>query len=232
VLAYHNTFVSPDIALNLQTPITQHDFVIANNLFVGPATVAGRTVDWTAAIDNGVFDYNGYFPDDGYWFGTVGAPRTFPDLASAQAAGIELGGRVLAGAIFANGFVAPADHIGVVAPPDLALADASNAIDSGVVLPGINGRFAGAAPDLGARERECPAPYYGPRPRGMEGVTNPVDCSVDDVVPGGDAGANNDAGSDPGDPGGGCCDASDPESSLVLWIAVAALVLARRRVRV
>jgi MYXO-CTERM domain-containing protein len=204
VLIYHNTFVSPDIALNLQTPITQHNFVIANNLFVGPATVAGRTVDWTAAIDNGVFDYNGYFPDDGFWLGTVGSPRTYPDLAAAQAAGVEVNGRALAQPVFASGFVAPADYREMVVPPDLALADASNALDVGLAVPGINGAHIGAAPDLGARERGCVAPYYGPRPEGMEALTNPVDCSADDIVPGAD-------GEPPGDDvpggGGGCCQA-------------------------
>lgn len=233
VLIYHNTFVSPDIALNLQTPITQHNFVIANNLFIGPATVPGRVVDWTAAIDRGTFDYNGYFPDGGFWFGTVGSPRTFPDFASAQAGGVEVNGRLVDGAgLFADGFVAPADYHTLVTPPDLALADGAGALDAGVLLVGIDGHHDGAAPDLGARERGCPAPYYGPRPTGMEALTNPVDCSRDDVVPMTDAAPGSDGPGGPGGGGGGCCDSSggSPVSAALLaGIVALAVALGRRR---
>ena len=228
VLIYHNTFVSPEIALNLQTPITQHNFVIANNLFVGPATVPGRTVDWTAAIDRGTFDYNGYTPDQGFWFGTVGSPRTYPDRAAAQAAGVEVDGRVLATPLFASGFMAPADYHELIAPPDLGLADTSNALDAGLVLPGIDGEYLGTGPDLGARERGCVAPYYGPRPEGMEALTNAVDCSADDVVPGADA---EPPGDDTPGGGGGCCQtgAGAPGGPAGLAGLVLLTLLRRRR---
>ncbi|MCC7174082.1 MAG: hypothetical protein IT159_02715 [Bryobacterales bacterium] len=36
------------------------------------------------------------------------------------------------------------------------------AIDAGVVLPGVNDGFTGAAPDLGALELGAPEPHYGP----------------------------------------------------------------------
>ena len=232
VLIYHNTFVSPDIALNLQTPITQHNFAIANNLFVAPAQIAGRTVEWTAAIDRGEFDGNGYFPDAGYWFGTVGTARTFATLADAQAAGIETRGRVLTAPIFAGDVTAPATYTEVLAPADLVLAATSNAIDAAIELPGINARHVGAGADLGARELGCPAPHYGPRPAGSELVTNLVDCSADDVPPGGgDAGTT---GEPPGSQGsgGGCCQAPrDARGTLVLVAAVAFGAFGRRRHR-
>ncbi len=47
--------------------------------------------------------------------------------------------------------------------PDLRLKAGSKAIDAGVPLPGINDRFRGAAPDLGAYEFGDPVPHYGPR---------------------------------------------------------------------
>jgi hypothetical protein len=229
VLVYHNTFVSPDIALNLQTPITQHNFVIANNLFVGPAQPAGRTVEWTAAIDRGVFDGNGYFPDSGYWFGTVGSARTFATLAEAQAAGIETQGRVLTTPIFEGGITAPGSYTSVLAPAALVLAASSNAIDAGITLPGINSRHIGAGPDLGARELGCPAPQYGPRPAGSELVTNLVDCSADAMPPGGDAGTDKPPGDDDAGGGGGCCQAPrDARGTLVVAIACV-LGLQRRR---
>ena len=104
-LIYHNTSVSPKIALNLQTPVTGHNFEVNNNLFVGPRVLAGsRTVDWTELIDQGEFDFNGYFPDGGFRFGT----QSFPNFASLQASGVfEAGGTLLTEPIFAGGFVGP-----------------------------------------------------------------------------------------------------------------------------
>jgi hypothetical protein len=46
---------------------------------------------------------------------------------------------------------------------DFSLADGSAAVDAGIYLPGINDVMTGSAPDLGAYERNLPAPHYGPR---------------------------------------------------------------------
>ncbi|HEY5938725.1 MAG TPA: hypothetical protein VIU61_28935 [Kofleriaceae bacterium] len=227
VMVYHNTFASPDIALNLQTPITQHNFVIANNLFVAPAAITTRVVDWTAAIDRGVFDGNGYAPDTGYWFGTVGTPRTFATLAAAQAAGIETSGRIVTEPLFASGFVAPAVYTAALPPPDLALADTSNAVDAALDLPGINSRRIGAAGDLGARERGCPAPHYGPRAEG-DTTTTIIDCAAGDPEPpGGDGGPGGDGPSD----SGGCCQSGRAPASAVVLVLLVGLALRRRRAR-
>jgi hypothetical protein len=234
-LIYHNTFVSPELALNLQTPITQHNFVIANNLFVGPAQLAGsRTVEWTAAIDGGRFDHNGYYPDGGFWFGVVaGENRIYDSFAAVLAAGeVEQAGVLLARPIFAGDLVGPpGDGMAAGAPPDFALAIDSSAIDRGEIIPGISSHFVGDAPDLGARESGCAQPLYGPRPAGMEAVTNPVDCAagdggLDPASDGGPDGARDDAG------GGGCgCRATGrraPQSGLLL-VLLTALALARAR---
>jgi hypothetical protein len=107
VLAYHNTFVSPDHALNLQTPNTSHHFAVENNLFVGPTVLSApwhRVVDWSGPIDDGLFDYNGYFPDGPFQF-------TYPSrgyvnwasFAAMQAGAVEVNGTALNGPIFATG---------------------------------------------------------------------------------------------------------------------------------
>lgn len=182
VLIYHNSFASPNLALNLQTPITQHNFVIANNLFVGPEQLAGtRTVDWTAALDDGTFDYNGYYPDGGFWFGVVdGMNQIYADFAEAMASGaVEANGVLLSRPIFAADFVGPADAMAHQDGADFTLAAGSNAIDRGLALPGINTGAPGG-PDLGARELGCPAPIYGPRPEGQDDVIARIDCSPDD----------------------------------------------------
>lgn len=228
-LIYHNTFVSPARALNLQASITQHDFVIANNVFVGPASPTGRAVDWTATIDNGVFDANGYFPDAGYWFGSAGSPRTFATLAEAQAANIERNGRVLTTPIFEDGLTPPATYASEVARAAFGLAPGSNARDAAQPLAGINSRHIDTAADLGARERGCPAPHYGPRPAGSELVTNLVDCGADDPMLGADGGMDPPGTMPPDGSDGGCCQTPrDVRGSLALAVLVA-LGLRRRR---
>jgi hypothetical protein len=179
VLIYHNTFVSPERALNLLSTITQHNFVFANNLFVGPdALWDERSVDWRAGIDAGVFDYNGYYPGGAFMFGTVaGVDRLFASFAQAQAAGVETHGSLLSSSIFQGGFVGPVNEEFRHSPPDFTLSLGSNAIDRGARLPGINDGFTGTAPDLGALEIGCPVPAYGPRPMGQESATWRINCT-------------------------------------------------------
>ena len=227
VHVHHNTFVSPRRALDLQSTVTQHDSVITNNLFIGPApTAAGRTVEWTAPLDSVVFDSNGYAPDEGFWFGTVGAPRTFASLAAAQAAGIEVAGRVLVEPVFEPTFPAPATYTTALPRAWLQLASTSNAVDAGRVLVGINTLHAGTAPDLGASERGCPEPDIGPRTPGARLQTIRVDCAAPPVPP---------PGGIPGDDlpvpaeASGCCQASRAPHGTLALAAALGLVLRRRR---
>jgi MYXO-CTERM domain-containing protein len=87
--------------------------------------------------------------------------------------------------------VGPTDEQSVHEPPTLALADGSNAIDAGIVLPGIDGRAPGG-PDLGAVERGCAAPFYGPRDAADAARVGAIDCTIDEGT-----------GSGGGDPGTG-----------------------------
>jgi uncharacterized protein (TIGR03382 family) len=196
-LIFHNTFVSGDMALNLQTPITGHNFRIENNLFVGPATLTGaRTVEWTAGVDGGVFDANGYFPDGGFWLGVVGGMnRVYDDFAGVMASGEAEGdGVLLADPIFASGVLGPTDEMTAAMAVDFELADGSNAIDAGHVLAGIGDGFMGAGPDLGAREQGCAAPSFGPRPADQEDVVSAVNCPSE--TPGGTDTGGSEGGAD------------------------------------
>ena len=170
ILALHNTFVSAQIALNLKTPIMSHYFVVANNLFIGPKGPGlKQVVNWEAPFQTGLFDYNGYFPDGTFTFNRFHAKvQHFPTLAVMQTYGLETHGLVLTAPVFQNGFLMDENLRGIVQPVDLSLAGNSAAVDRGVYLPNINDGFAGNAPDLGALERGCPAPVYGPRPEGMD----------------------------------------------------------------
>jgi hypothetical protein len=178
VLAYHNTFVSPAIALEVATNATSHHFGVENNLFVGPALLAGtRTVDWTAPIDAGHFDWDGYFPNGGFRFNLPPAGLvSFPDFAALQAGGLETNGVLLTQPIFASGLTAPASYAVTMAPQDVTLDATSNALDHGRVLPNVNDGFMGAAPDLGALERGCPLPIFGVRPDGIDERNEPFGC--------------------------------------------------------
>src|SRR6185295_3144097 len=124
------------------------------NLFVGPATLAGtRTVDWTAPIVDGLFDANGYYPDGGFRFnlppdGLV----SYPSFAAMQSTGMETDGSLLAEPIFASGLAAPASYTGEHTASDATLDASSNAVDVGIVLPGVTDHYQGLAPDLGALE--------------------------------------------------------------------------------
>jgi hypothetical protein len=174
IFVLHNTFVRPAPALNVQTSATSHHFLVANNIFVGPSPVGPRVVDWSGPIDDGVFDYNGWFPDGRCDFGAAG---DWPSFAAMQAAGVfENGGLRLAADTFASGLLAPTTYQGLLAPQDVTLADTAAAVDQALALPNVNDLFAGGGPDLGALEQGCPLPVYGVRPPGVDETNEPFWC--------------------------------------------------------
>lgn len=180
ILSFHNTFVSARMALELHTPTMSHYFAIANNLFVGPkGSGLMKVVNWEGPFQTGVFDYNGYFPDGIFYFNQFKAEtKEFPTMRVMQSHGLEAHGVALAAPVFENGFLLDEGAGGFVEPLDLSLAANSGALDRGVYLPNINDGFTGAAPDLGALERGCPAPVYGPRPEGMDESNMVSGCPV------------------------------------------------------
>ena len=215
-LIFHNTFISPRHAINLQASATAHDFRLINNLYVGPdALESGKVVDWSVPIDNGLLDGNGYYPDGFFDFG--GADK-WDGFALMQMAGkFEANGVLLLGETFESGLKAPASYIEAVPEVDVTLAAGSSAVDAALPLPGVNSVFAGGGPDIGARELGCAAPIYGVRPEGVDENSAPDGCEGGGETDSGaetgaetdsDSGATSDAsGSDTATPTGG---ASDP----------------------
>jgi len=174
MLVLHNTFVSPEQALNLQTPAVSRHFVVENNLFVGPSPAGPRVVDWSAGVVDGTIDANGWFPDGRFDWDDAG---DWPSFAAMQSAGsFEGHGTLLAQPIFASGLMAPSTYTVTLAAQDVGLAAASNAVDRGVVFPNVNDGFTGAAPDLGALERGCPVLLFGVRPDGIDETNAPIGC--------------------------------------------------------
>jgi hypothetical protein len=97
--------------------------------------------------------------------------------------------------IFASGLTAPVDFMAQAMPPaSFAPALSGSALDRGQRLVGFNASAQGAGPDLGAWESGCPAPLYGPRPRGQESYSTPVDGCGSTGGTGGAAGAGGMAG--------------------------------------
>lgn len=190
---FHNTFVSPRHAINLQAAATAHDFRISGNLFVGPAAPeAGKTVDWSVPIDGGVLDGNGWYPDGIFDFDNAG---NWPSFAAMQAAGVfEAAGRLLDAGTFQSGLAAPADYTVALPDPDATLAPASPAVDAAPAMPGINHNFAGAGPDLGALELGCDPPLYGPRPEGVDEASDPPGCTTGGETTGGETTTTDTAG--------------------------------------
>jgi hypothetical protein len=175
VLVYHNTFVSPTRALTVLSPLPNYNSVLMNNLFIGPAAPhEGQTADWSAPIDGVAFDYNGYFPDGKFFFRTPVAVAVAPSLAAVVTTfGLEQHGRVMNAATLAGSLIGPIDFQTRKPPTDPVLSSTSLAADAALALPNINAAYSGAAPDMGALERGCPAPVYGPRTTENE-ETNPA----------------------------------------------------------
>ncbi len=247
VFVLHNTFVSPEVALNLQTPITIRDVTVINNLFVGPDTTArGFTVDFTPTLERVVFDGNGYYPDGRFWFGREGGSNLLWDsFAEVRAGGrFEASGALVGADVFEGGLAPPASYTEEVARATPFPAAGSAAIDRGLPLPGL-GAPVGAGPDLGALERGCPAPAWGPRPIGVD-ETLPYRCGGPvlmedggvadrDAGPGADAGgARRDAASaadaGAGETGGGCgCRMVGGPASAWPLVPLALALVRRRR---
>jgi hypothetical protein len=138
-LVYHNTFltsVADTDALVLMTPGFSTRLTSRNNLYAGPGHALRK--DSTIPIDFDYDDLHAGGPSLVRWYAT-----DFPTLLSLQAG------------------VGQEPH-GLCAPP--ALADAAHGnftplpgsalIDRGLAIAGIDDGFAGAAPDIGAVERD------------------------------------------------------------------------------
>lgn len=182
VFVYHNTFLSNQFALNMQASAAVHHFVIENNLFIGPPdNYENDTVDWWSVIDDGIFDYNGYWPNLYFSFLTKSGLLKVWQLTGLQQAGMETHGTIVGDAngptAFAGGQTAPLDYTIKVLPQDLTLAANSPALNRGLVVPNVNDGFNGSAPDLGAREVGCPAPTFGPRQAGVDETNQTVGCT-------------------------------------------------------
>jgi hypothetical protein len=164
-LIFNNTTVKKGQPLMVSTPERANNIHVCNNLFVG--TAGG--MDFGVFLDNSSCDYNAVAAEDLKqhirW-----SKKNMPPLEElkksgpVQQHGLEF--KYPGAALFAADVKIPADPK-VAAPISanaLQLKEGSPAVDAALLLPGLNSRFKGKGPDLGAYELGAPLPHYGPRP--------------------------------------------------------------------
>lgn len=174
----HNTIIAENG--NRQTYSNAH---FRNNLFLGTDAIDRALAVFPINTAYSTYDYNGYRPNkNGGSQYILIAPekgkiidynlknenaRSFSSLKDfAASSGYETHGVELDYNVF-NALSAP-DYLnphGVYHASDLdfTLKSTGKAVDRGILLPNINERFKGKAPDLGALESEELLPTYGPR---------------------------------------------------------------------
>jgi hypothetical protein len=156
----HNTVVKHGDGFNAYPGTPIRALYARNNLFLGGAagsfagfsSGSGRVVD-LADLDttSSSLDYNGYGTQLAEFRGRIGASG-FTGLAQLRSLTSEAHAVQLGYDSFASAVAYPADPTQVLLAPALDLAENAPAVDAGIALPGINDDYAGAAPDLGARE--------------------------------------------------------------------------------
>jgi len=185
ILAYHNT--SSGIVTRDDKPGSNVHF--RNNLFLPPDEASQPTLGLYTYTSYSSFDYNGYRmrspfigwyspgDDSMYDFRNDQKAQYFNTLvAFTQATGQEKHGLLVDYDIFVDAqapqiaaFFEKHLKLGKAYPiyypqdVDLRLKPNSVAVDAGIHLPGINDKYEGQAPDLGAYEQGQPLPHYGPR---------------------------------------------------------------------
>lgn len=160
----HNTIVKHGDGFNSYTTATIRDALVLNNLFLGGpggsfngfSSGTGRVVDIvTLETSSSIFDYNGYGTTLSAFNGRLGG-QSFSSVSQMQGRTSEVNGLRVGYDVFANNVSFPSSPRTVYPFADLSLASDAIAVDRGVLIPGINDNFDGAAPDLGAIELQAP----------------------------------------------------------------------------
>ncbi|MCK5801058.1 MAG: right-handed parallel beta-helix repeat-containing protein [Deltaproteobacteria bacterium] len=170
-VALHNTVVKGGDALAGTPGQTHYRQYFRNNLFLGGkggtyngwSSGDGKIVYMPFAAIDGSYDYDGFGSQAGNYGGKIGSV-SFANMNELRSKTTEKHATKVDLSIFAKTISLPNPPFPQKSVPDLRLKAGAGAIDKGVVIPGINGNYAGAAPDLGAYEAGKALPAYGPRP--------------------------------------------------------------------
>jgi hypothetical protein len=166
----HNTSVKNGTALNVYETDPFSRQLFRNNLFLGGP--AGVYNTWSSGTDDMIslpsatpsvdMDYDGFGSTLDTFTGRLGT-TTFTSIDELRRRTTEKHAIEVEFDVFADDVAYPASPFPAAEVPDLRLADDSAAIDAGETIPGLNDRFTGDAPDLGAYELGADQPAYGPR---------------------------------------------------------------------
>ncbi len=164
----HNTILKHGDGFNAYPGVPINRAFVRNNLFLGGlgGTFNGfgnggsRVVDQQELVTaNSSLDYDGYGTENASFAGRIGAV-SFSGLAQLRSLTSETHAQQVTRNIFAVVPAFPSTPMTVYAAPDLSLATASNAVDTGEVIANINDDYRGTGPDLGALEAQT-APIEG-----------------------------------------------------------------------
>jgi len=177
LFVYHNTIVGEQTARDPSSNVHWR-----NNLFLGRDTPGRGVMTWANATDAFSSDYNGFRPNRGVaeqfaWLGPKAGQRLYEPQPGDWKVFKTLTDFRAATSQEQHGVEVDFDCFQRLAPPDPAnrhavyhamdldfrLKPGCKAVDAGVVIPTVNDRFTGKAPDLGALEVGVPEPKYGPR---------------------------------------------------------------------
>lgn len=156
----HNTVVKHGDGFNSYTNESISHALVLNNLFLGGqsgnfngfASGYGKVVDLpTLNANNSRLDYNGYGTSLSAFKGRIDA-QNFNSVDQMQDRTSEVNGLRVGYDIFAGNVSFPASPGTIYPAVNLSLKANATALDRGLVIPGINDGFNGAAPDLGAIE--------------------------------------------------------------------------------
>ncbi len=178
-LFLHNTSVQSGDGLKEHHAQNEYfNMVWLNNLAVGGSgggnrgrysSGPGMSVALPGFNSTCTFDYNAVGISGTPFEGLLGLKK-FKDLKELNA--LSGGHSVQAGMeSFAPGTQFPAGTFPEFQPQDLRLAAGSAPVDAGKVLPNVNDGYKGKAPDIGAYEQGDEMPHYGPRPEGVDELT-------------------------------------------------------------
>ncbi len=123
----------------------------------------GRALEFYQADSTTSIDYEGIGTEGTSFLAKLGDIKTYSIQELREKTRMKHAVLVDMG-VFAHGPEFPDPALTERAPADLRLRSGSAAVDAGLLIPGINDNYTGAAPDLGALEWGAPVPHYGPRP--------------------------------------------------------------------
>ncbi len=169
----HNTSIKTGDGFTVTTDVNFSRAFIRNNIFIGGEgggvyggyhNGSGRVVNVPASASSNSLNYDGYGSiGTGSFEGRIGS--TFVNsLAELRAQTSETDAQQVDMSIFADSVPFPSSGpFPERSVPNLLLQSNSAAIDTGVIIPGLNDDYNGNAPDLGAYEFGDQLPQYGPR---------------------------------------------------------------------